>query len=456
MIKRDLTARVCVIGAGPSGITAAKNLLQVGLRNIVVYERQDQVGGNWVFNSKTGHSSVYETTHSISSKWLSEYLDFPMPAEYPDYPSHRQLLAYFQSYAQRFGVMDYIRFNTSVRKAEELPDKTWRITLDDGRVEHFDYLIVANGHHWDPKYPSYPGQETFTGEFIHSHDYKSAAPFRDKRVLVIGGGNSACDIAVETARISAFTGISMRRGYYIVPKFSLFGYPADVLASRIRWLPRPLYRLALQLAVTLTVGDYRRYGLERPKHGVLQAHLTMNSELLYFLRHGKVHARRDIARFDGKTVHFVDGRAEEYDAVIAATGFNISLPFFDRSFLDFSDGRDVPLYLNVFHPDHPSLAFCGLVQPLGSIWPLSDLQGKLIANYIVGRYGLPSDVRERIAAEVEYRKKHFVQAARHTVETEYFRMYDALNREIPATAPAWRDPDERPRVRQQQGQGVPV
>lgn len=453
-MKRDTTARVCIIGAGPSGITAAKNLLQVGIRDVVVYERQDQVGGNWVFNSSTDHSSVYETTHSITSKYLSEYEDFPMPVEYPDFPSHRQLLAYFQGYAQRFGIMERIRFNTSVTRAEALPDKTWRITLDDGSVEQFDYLVVANGHHWDPKYPAYPGQETFPGEFLHSHQYKTAAPFRDQRVLVIGGGNSACDIAVETGRVSTFTGISMRRGYYIVPKFSMFGFPADVLAARIRWLPRPLYQALLQLAVTLTVGDYRRYGLERPQYGVLEAHLTMNSELLYFLRHGKVHARRDIARFDGKTVHFVDGKAEDYDVVIAATGFHITLPFFDKAFLDFSDGRDVPLYLHIFHADHPSLLFCGLVQPLGSIWPLSDLQGKLMANYIVGRYGLPGDVRARIAAQVDYRKTHFTQAARHTLETEYFRLYDALSREIPATAPAWRDRDVTPR--QQHGQGVPV
>ena len=105
--------RVCVIGAGPSGIAAAKNCLESGL-DVVVFEKNDKVGGNWVFNAKTGHSSVYENTHIISSKTWSVYEDFPMPADYPDYPSHAQLQAYFESYARHFGVYERIRFGTEV------------------------------------------------------------------------------------------------------------------------------------------------------------------------------------------------------------------------------------------------------------------------------------------------------------------------------------------------------
>jgi hypothetical protein len=432
-MKSSVDTRVCVIGAGPSGITAAKNLLQVGIKNVVVYEKGDQVGGNWVYAPRLSHSSVYETTHIISSKRLSEYSDYPMPADYPDYPSHKQLLNYFQSYAHAFGVTDYIRFNTEVCKAEKQPDETWKLTLNDGTVETFDYLMVANGHHWNPRYPEYPG--TFTGEYLHSHEFKSAVPFRDKRVLVIGGGNSACDIAVETGRISAFTAISMRRGYYIVPKLVL-GKPADVLNDGIKWLPDVLRKPLLYASLLLSVGDYADYGLERPKHGILSQHLTMNSELLYFLRHGRVKPRRDIARFEGKQVHFVDGRVEEYDVVVAATGFIITHPFFEKSLIDYSDG-DVPLYLRTFHPDHASLFFIGLVQPLGCIWPLADAQAKLAANAIVGNYRLPSDMRQRIAVDVEARKRQFFKAARHTIEVEYHKHLHALQREFPPNAPRW-------------------
>jgi cation diffusion facilitator CzcD-associated flavoprotein CzcO len=432
-MKRDSSARVCIIGAGPSGITAAKNCLQVGLKNIVVYEKGDQVGGNWVFSPRLSHSSVYETTHIISSKKMSEYSDYPMPADYPDYPSHKQLLTYFQNYARHFGVSDYIRFNTEVRHAEKQPDNTWKITLADGTVEQFDYLLVANGHHWNPRYPDYPGE--FTGEFLHSREYKSAEPFRDKRVLVIGGGNSACDIAVETGRVSAFTAVSMRRGYYIVPKFNL-GHPADVLNDKIIWLPDVIRKPLLRLALWIAVGDYANYGLERPTHGILSQHLTMNSELLYFIRHGRVHPRRDIARFEGKTVHFVDGKAEDYDVIVAATGFIITHPFFDPSFINYSEG-DVPLYLHVFHPEHPSLMFIGLVQPLGCIWPLADAQAKLVANYIVGNYTPPADLRQRIAADIAGMKRQFIKAARHSIEVEYHKHLFAVQHEIPPNAPAW-------------------
>lgn len=430
---RDTSARVCVIGAGPSGITAGKNLLQVGLRNIVIYEKGDQVGGNWIYSPRLSHSSVFDTTHIISSKTLSQYEDYPMPDDYPDYPSHKQLLTYFQGYAQHFGVTDLIRFNTEVKKAEKQADDTWKITLGNDTVEQFDYLVVANGHHWNPRLPSYPGD--FTGTFLHSHDFKNSEPFKDQRVLVIGGGNSACDIAVETSRVSAFTAISMRRGYYIAPKF-MMGKPIDVLNARFVHLPDFVRVPLLRFSLWLNLGDYAEYGLERPTHGPLQQHPTTNSELLYFIRHGKVHPRRDIARFEGKTVHFVDGKAEDYDAIVAATGFVITFPFFDKNLIDYSEG-DVPLYLRVFHPDHPSLFFIGLCQPLGCIWPLADMHAKLAANAIIGNYTPPSNMREQIKVEVEGIKKQFFKTARHTIEVEYHKHLWALQREVPKNAPVW-------------------
>ena len=198
--------RVCVIGAGPCGITAAKAVLDAarahpGRYELVVYDRGRVVGGNWVFDAETGHSSVFETTHIISSKRLSQYEDFPMPDGYPDYPGHAELKAYFQSYARHFGVDRVLQLGTEVQGARSRPGGGWTVTLRDGRREEFDALLVASGHHWDPRMPSYPG--TFGGELLHSHAYKTAERFAGQRVLVIGGGNSACDIAVETARCSA-------------------------------------------------------------------------------------------------------------------------------------------------------------------------------------------------------------------------------------------------------------
>lgn len=432
-MKRDLSARVCVIGAGPSGITAIKNLLQAGLSNIVCYEKQDQVGGNWVFSPRLSHSSVYETTHVISSKFLSQYEDYPMPDDYPDYPSHKQMLDYFQGYAQHFGVMDYIEFNTCVERAEKQADESWKITLDDGRVESFDHLMVCNGHHWNPNYPNYQGE--FSGQFLHSHDYKTAQPFRDQRVLVIGGGNSACDIAVETGRISAFTAISMRRGYWFVPKH-MMGIPVDVLSSKFVWLPMVLRRPILRLALLFSTGHNGMYGLQHPDHPLLNSHPVANSELFYAIKHGRVHPRPDIERFDGQTVYFTDGTAEDYDVVVAATGFKISFPFFASDFIDLS-GNDVPLYLRIFPAEHPTLSFIGLVQPQGSIWPLSDAHAKLVANYIAGRYDLPADIAQRIQTQVDKHRRTYLRTPRHSTEVDYHAHLNEVLREVPDNAPSW-------------------
>jgi hypothetical protein len=399
---------------------------------VVVYDRARRVGGNWVFDPGKTHSSVFETTHIISSKSLSEYSDYRFPPGVADYPGHRDLQAYFEGYARHFGVLPLVRFGTEVERAE-LDGAGWRMTLGDGSVERFDFLLVASGHHWDPRMPEYPGR--FAGELLHSHGFKSAGPFRAKRVLVIGGGNSACDIAVETSRVSAFTAISMRRGYYFVPKF-LFGVPSDVMHARVRFLPRPLRVRLLRGLLRLLNGSWESYGLPKPDHEFLSSHPVVNSELLYFIRHGEVHTRPDVARFEGAAVHFVDGRREEYDAVIAATGFRIRFPFLDRTIADFESGP-VPLYLRCFAPRHPSLFFVGLLQPIGCVWPLAELQGQLVANAIVGRYRLPADVDSRIEAEKRRTSRTFMDTPRHSTEVDYHPFRKALLAQIPRDAPRW-------------------
>ena len=227
----------------------------------------------------------------------------------------------------------------------------------------------------------------------------------------------------------------MRRGQYIIPKFT-FGQPPDVINARFAWLPTWIRLPFFYLTIKLAVGNYEDYGLPRPKHGVLNAHITNNSEVLYAIRHGRIHIRPDIKRFNGRQVEFTDDRMEEYDTIIASTGFKISLPFFDPDFLSIEEGVP-PLYKNIFHPDHPSLFFIGLVQPLGSIWPLSDLHAKLAANYILGNYNLPADVWKRIAQHIEYMKKHYVNSPRHSIEVEYHPHIAELKREIPKSAPGW-------------------
>lgn len=412
--------RIAVIGAGPSGIAAAKQCIGHGFGDgLVVFEKSDQVGGNWVFRETPGHSSVYAATHIISSKYHSEYEDFPFPPDTPDYPHHTHLRKYFQDYARHFGVMPKIRFHTEVTRAARDADGKWRIASrgpSGERDETFDVLMVANGHHWNPRYPEYPGK--FDGRFLHSHEFKNAEPFRGQRILVIGGGNSAADVAVECARVSDHVRISMRRGHWFLPKF-MFGLPGDVIYEKTVWMPNRLRQWLLELSVRIVGGDNARFGLQRPQYGILEGHPTLNSELVYFIGHGEVAPKPGVARLDGRRVHFADGSSDEFDTIVAATGYKIAFPFFDKSFADWEDALYVPLWRRMFHADAANVYFIGLFQPLGCIWPLADYQAMLACLELQGRYRRPADLRAAIEEERRHPHFHFVQTPRHSTEVDY-------------------------------------
>lgn len=424
--------RIAVIGAGPSGITALKNLLDQGL-DAVTFDRNEEVGGNWIYSENESHSSVFETTHIISSKTLSQYEDFPFDEfdpETADYPSHEVLRNYFQAYARKFNLYPFIRFGTMVKECKWIDELNWQITTEkDGieTTEQFTHLVVANGHHWKPRYPEYPGE--FTGEFLHSHHFKKAAPFAGKRVLVIGGGNSACDVAVETSRVSAYTAISWRRGYRIVPKF-FFGKPSDKVAEQTKWLPVKVRGFFNQLLLKVMLGDNKAYGLRPITEPFGATHPTINDELLHKIRHGKVKPRLDIKRFEGKKVIFEDGKTEEYDSIIACTGYWLTHPFFEKDFIDYSSGP-VPLYLKMFHPKITNLYFIGMFQPLGCIWPGAELQSKLMAQELIGKWKRPKNIEALCEREVTDPHYKQVNTPRHTITVDFHLFVKDLKKELP-------------------------
>jgi cation diffusion facilitator CzcD-associated flavoprotein CzcO len=418
----QLGRRVCVIGAGPCGLAVLKNLISVGLGDVVCYDESEAIGGTWVFDERLDRTSVYESTHIISSRSLSEFADYPMPFDYPDFPSHKQMRAYFENYAAHFGLMPFIRLQTRVEQARLRADGRWSITLawTDGAAEEvFDYLIVCSGHLRDPCVPACPGN--FSGEMLHSRAFKRAEPFRSKRVLVVGGGNSACDLAVDISRIALRTCISLRRGYYIIPKI-MFGRPVDVLYARLRkwsWLPRLFLRHLMTGLVRLGVGPWEKYGLPKPDGQLFEMHPTLNSNILAALRDGTVLPRAGIERFDEQLIHFRDGTSEPFDTVIWATGFQISFPFLENSVVDWDTERPPPLYLKMMHRSIANLFFIGLFQPIGCIWRLADHQARIAALQIVGRLQRRPDTDARIEWENRLPHWQFDSAARHAVEVDY-------------------------------------
>ncbi len=420
-----------MIGAGPCGLATIKNLLAQDIRNVVVFEKNNQLGGNWIYDENNHHSSVYETTHLISSKHLSSFEDFPMPDDYPDYPSHHQVLNYFKAYAAHFALVPYIKFNTEVLEVKYKQALShWELSYADEHGHHteiFDYVLVANGHHWSPFTPQYPGE--FRGEILHAHSYKNAAPFKHKKVLIVGAGNSACDIAVDIARVASSTTVSTRQGQHIFPKF-IFGKPTDVLYRKIAWLP---FRVQQQLAkwvLRIVQGRYAKYQLPNPINKPLSTHPTINSELLYFIRHGKIKIRGKIQSFDKDTVHFSDGSCEEFDTVIFATGYMIDFPFFEATFLDYRQAQEIPLYLKMMHPELENLYFIGLFQPQGCIWPLADHQARLAAQIIAGKLQRPANVLAKIQKESARSKQRFDGSPRHVPEVDCRRFRKQLLQEL--------------------------
>lgn len=423
--------KIAIIGAGCSGITTVKNLLDVGLKDIICYEKSHRIGGNWVYSPENTHSSVMETTHIISSKKLSEFEDFPMPEEYPDYPSHRQILLYFEDYTRRFNLTEYIRFNTSVLKVEKSKDDKWNLHLSDGSVDdRIDFLLVANGHHSEPRHWQIPGN--FSGEYLHSHAVKNNKRFEGKRVLVVGAGNSACDCAVECSRVAKEVFISIRRPQYIIPKF-IMGRPSDSFNEFMKYVPAKLADPLRKLFLQFQIGRYEYYGLKTPNFPITKDHPTINSELLYMLRHGKITAKPGVESVNGSTVKFRDHTSHDFDVIIAATGYKIFMPFFDKNFIDFSEADEVNLYLRMFHPEHKNLIFIGLVQPQGAIWPLSEQQAKLAAQYIKGNWLLPKNIKELAEEETKMIMRSFLKKKRHAIEVHYSPYLHKLKSELKKT-----------------------
>jgi len=266
--------------------------------------------------------------------------------------------------------------------------------------------------------------------------FKRADPFRDQRVLVVGAGNSACDIAVEVARVATRTCISLRRGAYIVPKI-VFGRPVDVLYARLRrlrWLPRSALPGLLNGLLRLSIGPWEKYGLPAPEGRMFQMHPTLNSNILAALRDGSVVTRPGIERFEDHTVHFADGSAEEFDAVIWATGFYIAFPFLDSAVVDWDTSKPPPLYLKMMHRHIANVFFIGLFQPIGCIWRLADHQARIAALQISGRLRRPADIEARILREVRFRHWRFDHTMRHAVEVDYHDFRQELMRELAQAA----------------------
>lgn len=428
--------KVCIIGAGCAGFTTAKRLKDYNIP-YDCFEASDDIGGNWYYKNPNGMSACYQSLHIDTSKWRLAFEDYPVPASFPDFPHHAQLLDYFHGYVRHFGLRETITFNTRVERAHRREtDGKWDITLSTGETRTYDALIVCNGHHWDPRWPDpYPG--TFTGQQIHAHSYND--PFdpidmRGKRIVVVGAGNSAMDIASELSQrpIAEKLFISMRRGVWVLPKY-MNGKPADK-TTLPPWMPLGLGRKLAKGAILKAVGRMENYGLPAPDHEPLTAHPSVSGEFLTRVGCGDITPKPAIKAFEGDRVRFVDDSVEPVDVIVYATGYRISFPFFDQPAFKPDAANKFPLWKRMMVPGVDNLFFMGLAQPLPTLVNFPEQQSKLVARFLAGHYVRPAveAMRGQIEADERLYLGHFYDSPRHTIQVDFAHYVRDLLKEIDA------------------------
>jgi hypothetical protein len=366
--RSSTSERHLVIGAGPVGLAMGAALKRRGIPFDIV-DMALGVGGNWLHG-------VYRSAHIVSSKKATEYADYPMPADFPDFPSADQMLAYLTAFAEDRGLLSHCEFNKNVSSAAPDDSDRWTVKFADGEARTYKGVVVCNGHHWDRRYPEFRG--AFSGEMLHSKDYREPAQLADKRVLVIGGGNSGVDMACDSGRFGQSCDISLKSGYWYLPK-TFLGRPLTDIP--IWGLPIFMQRAILKSIVRLSIGDYRRYGLPRPNHKLFERHPAFGTDLLNAIRLGRVKPRPGIDKVDGKTVTFVDGSTGTYDLIVAATGFHASLPFLPDGLVKIKNDV-VQVYGGAFPAGVRGLYIVGWAQARNGfgrlMTPLSDLYARMI------------------------------------------------------------------------------
>ncbi|XP_042339776.1 dimethylaniline monooxygenase [N-oxide-forming] 5 [Plectropomus leopardus] len=443
-----MTRRVAVVGGGSSGLTCIKSCLDEGLEP-VCFESSDDIGGLWRFkeNPEADRASIYHSVIINTSKEMMCFSDFPIPGHFPNYMHNSLIMDYFRMYADHFRLTKYIRFNTKVLQIKQRSDFShsgqWDVETEnkEGKKEKhiFDAVMICIGHHCQPNLPlhDFPGIDTFKGKYFHSRDYKTPEEWRNKKVVVIGIGNSGGDIAVELSRVTKQLYLSTRRGAWILNRVGDNGLPLDLSFNRVlnflrRILPFGFF-CSLGEKVLNQRFDHALYNL-KPKHRLFSQHPTMNDELPNRILSGTVLVKPNIRRFQGSSVEFDDGSVvEDVDLVVFATGYRFFFPFLASHVVSVSENK-ASLYKYVFPPEmeRPTLAIIGLIQPLGAIMPISEMQARWATRVFKGCLKLPSvaSMLKDVQCKKEEMARRYVTSQRHTIQVDYLSYMDELAEQV--------------------------
>lgn len=402
--------KVCVVGAGPAGLVTTKTLVQAGL-DVDCFEMSSAIGGHWVIDNPNGRSSAYASLETNTTLAMSRLSDFEMPSDWPDFPGHALVREWFESYVDAFGFRDRIALGHRVVATRPLDPSGWAVSVRDaeGRTteRRYDALLACSGNYWYPNLPDVPGE--FEGELIHARLYrdpKTPLAVAGRRVVVVGIGNTGCELACEIAEAGAASvQLSARSGAWIMMK-RVDGRPAaesapmlhpcdpvpDGLARLPAWLREWLFARVGRRMFHRMFGErmrrFRELGLPRPPRSPFVKRATVCDPLLEALESGVVVARPGIERFEGREVVFADGARGQADIVICATGYHLRFPYLDADLVDTADD-DLRLFLGTLHPRRHDLFVIGVSRPTGGFWPIAEVQAQFAAALLSGRYALP-------------------------------------------------------------------
>lgn len=442
---------VAVIGAGPCGLVAAKTLKECGI-SVVCFETGDRVGGLWSIENKNGRGGPYRSLHINTSTAMTQFSDFPLPTDAGDFPSHTVMGRYFSDYANHFALQEVLRFGIEVRQCVPVADG-YHLSLFDRAAKvqferRFDALVVANGHHWDPSFPQPLPTEGFTGQTIHSGSYmnpRDPVDVSGKRVLVLGIGNSAVDIACEVCEAGARSvSVSSRRGAWILPKY-FRKRPIDQGGGIPHFLPAKLRRTLVTRLFRALFGSMGQFGLPEPDHLIGEAHPTISTKFPLLVRARMISVLPEVVNARDARIEFTNGQSEEFDLVVYCTGYKVTFPFFDQAHVS-APNNEISLFHRVFHPQHRRVFFVGLAQPLGAIMPIAEQQSQMIAAHLQGRYNLPEahEMQEAVAKTEREMKERFVTSARHTMQLDPRRFAIEVKKDL-----------RRGKRRAERSQGIP-
>lgn len=382
-------ARICVVGAAVTGLVAIRELVAEGYE-VQAFEKTDDVVGIW--------RSVYETVQLLTSKRSTSFKGYPMPEGTPQFPTGHQYRDYIRWFAKESGLIRHIRFNTAVVEAIPVDGgrRGWNVKLSDGTTEHFDALVAAHGHLWAPRIPEVEG--TFDGPMFHTCQYRNPRDMAGDTVLVVGSGNSACDMVTDAIASGRQALMSMHRPTWFVPQ-SFFGTPRGDLTFHAN-IPGVAGDEFNHFLVKVSVGEPKSYGFPQPSDEDWTARPPTFSTLVpYWAQRGRVKAVPQIARFEGRKVIFVDGTSTEVGTVIWATGYKAPVPFLPEGSLTYIGDFPARKVGGLISADLDNFYFSGMCSPRGGAPSNYGRGAETLAKLVTARFQLGKSLSTTVFAD---------------------------------------------------------